>query len=423
MAVGSLDKVLGVVLGGGRGARLWPLTKLRAKPAVPIGGKYRLVDIPLSNCLNSGIYQIAILTQYNSVSLHRHISQSYHFDNFHPGWVQILAAEQTLDSADWYQGTADAVRKQLFEIQVTGAGDVLILAGDHLYRMDYAEMARFHWERGADVTVAVKPVSAHDAPRFGILKQEADGRIQDFVEKPKSREALAAFTSRNDPELPYVGSMGIYLFRTPVLADLLALDHDDFGSDVIPAAIRSHRVYGYSFDGYWEDIGTIPAFFEANLALTRPDAPFSFHDPDRPIYTHPRYLPGSRIFGSRQDQVLMADGCLVRDAEIRHSVIGIRSVIGEEVRIEDSVIMGADYYEAEGAAESAGVPPIGIGAGAVVRGAIVDKNARIGPGARVEAFPKGTNRDEPEWSVRDGVVVIPKGAVITARAIVGPGAS
>jgi len=421
MTAGSLDKVLGVVLGGGRGARLWPLTKLRAKPAVPIGGKYRLVDIPLSNCLNSGIHQIAILTQYNSVSLHRHISQSYQFDNFHPGWVQILAAEQTLDSADWYQGTADAVRKQLFEIQVTGAGDVLILAGDHLYRMDYAEMARFHWERGADVTVAVKPVSAHDAPRFGILKQEADGRIADFVEKPRSREALTAFASRDDPDLPYVGSMGIYLFRTQVLADLLALDHDDFGSDVIPAAIRSHRVYGYSFGGYWEDIGTIPTFFEANLALTRPDAPFSFHDPERPIYTHPRYLPGSRIFGSRQDQVLMADGCLVRDAEIRRSVIGIRSVIGEEVRIEDSVIMGADYYEAEGAAESAGVPPIGIGAGSVVRGAIVDKNARIGTGSRVEPFPKGTNRDEPEWSVRDGVVVIPKGAVIPAGAIVGPG--
>ena len=422
MTAGSLDKVLGVVLGGGRGARLWPLTKLRAKPAVPIGGKYRLVDIPLSNCLNSGIHQIAILTQYNSVSLHRHISQSYHFDNFHAGWVQILAAEQTLDSADWYQGTADAVRKQMFEIQVTGAADVLILAGDHLYRMDYAEMARFHWQRGADVTVAVKPVSAQDAPRFGILKQEADGRIADFVEKPRSNEALAAFLSREDADLPYVGSMGIYLFRTSVLADLLALDHDDFGSDVIPAAIRSHRVYGWSFDGYWEDIGTIPAFYEANLALTRPDAPFTFHDPQRPIYTHPRYLPGSRIFGGRQDQVLLAEGCLVKGAEIRRSVIGIRSVIGEEVRIEDSVIMGADYYEAEGAAESAGVPPIGIGRGSVVRGAIVDKNARIGPGAQVEPFPKGTNRDEPEWSVRDGVVVIPKGAVIPAGAIVGPGA-
>ncbi|HEX9679946.1 MAG TPA: sugar phosphate nucleotidyltransferase, partial [Anaerolineales bacterium] len=223
------------------------------------------------------------------------------------------------------------------------------------------------------------------------------------------------------PDLPYVGSMGIYLFRTQVLADLLALDHDDFGSDVIPAAIRSHRVYGYSFGGYWEDIGTIPAFFEANLALTRPDAPFRFHDPKRPIYTHARYLPGSRIFGSRQDQVLLADGCLVRGAEIRRAVIGIRSVIGEGVQIEDSVIMGADYYEAEGAAESAGLPPIGIGAGSVVRGAIVDKNARIGPGSRVEAFPKGTNRDEPEWSVRDGVVVIPKGAVIPAGAIVGPG--
>jgi glucose-1-phosphate adenylyltransferase len=423
MAVGSLEKVLGVVLGGGRGARLWPLTKLRAKPAVPIGGKYRLVDIPLSNCLNSGIHQIAILTQFNSVSLHRHISQSYQFDSFHPGWVQILAAEQTLDSADWYQGTADAVRKQMFEIQVTGASDVLILAGDHLYRMDYAEMARFHWEREADMTVAVKPVSGRDASRFGILKQEDDGRIADFVEKPKSAEALAPFARGATSDHPYLGSMGIYLFRTPVLAELLALDHDDFGSDVIPAAIRSHRVYGYSFDGYWEDIGTIRAFYEANLGLTRPDAPFSFHDPKRPMYTHPRYLPGSRIYDARLDQVLLADGCLVHGAQIRRSVIGIRSVIGENVVIEDAVVMGADYYEDEGAAASAGVPPIGIGAESVVRCAIVDKNARIGPGTQIGPFPRGTNRDEAEWSVRDGVVVVPKGAVIPAKSVIGPGST
>ncbi|MEX0787371.1 MAG: glucose-1-phosphate adenylyltransferase [Anaerolineales bacterium] len=420
MSQGSLEKVLGVVLGGGRGARLWPLTKLRAKPAVPIGGKYRLVDIPLSNCLNSGIHQIAILTQFNSVSLHRHISQSYHFDNFHPGWVQILAAEQTLDSADWYQGTADAVRKQLFEIQVTGAADVLILAGDHLYRMDYAEMARFHWDHDADVTVAVKPVSGSDASRFGILKQEADGRITAFTEKPKSAEVLAPFASRGDAEHPYLGSMGIYLFRTPVLAELLALDHDDFGGDVIPSAIQSHRVFGYSFDDYWEDIGTIRSFYEANLALTRPDAPFSFHDPQRPIYTHPRYLPGSRIYDARLDQVLLADGCLIRGAAIRRSVVGLRSLIGEDVVIEDAVIMGADYYEDDGAAESAGVPPIGIGAGSVVRGAIVDKNARIGARTQINPFPRGTHQEEQDWSVRDGVVVIPKGAVLPAGSVIGP---
>jgi glucose-1-phosphate adenylyltransferase len=273
------QNVLGLVMGGGRGSRLWPLTKLRAKPAVPIGGKYRLIDIPVSNCLNSDIHQIAILTQFNSVSLHRHISQTYHFDFFHPGWVQILAAEQTIDSADWYQGTADAVRKQLFEIQVTGASEVLILAGDHLYRMDYSEMVRRHRELEADVTVGVLPVSREDASRFGILKQDRAGKITAFVEKPQTGEALKGFALETEGE-KYPGSMGIYLFRTEVLIELLASPHDDFGGDVIPAAIESHKVYACSFDGYWEDIGTMRAFYEANLLLTQPDAPFCGDDAD-----------------------------------------------------------------------------------------------------------------------------------------------
>ena len=413
--------VLGLILGGGRGARLWPLTKLRAKPAVPIGGKYRLVDIPLSNCLNSEIHQVAVLTQFNSVSLHRHIAQTYHFDFFHNGWVQILAAEQTLTSADWYQGTADAVRKQLFEIQVTGATDVLILAGDHLYRMDYSRLIEYHQEEEADVTVAVKPVSQEEAPRFGILKRGSDGQITSFIEKPESGDRLAEFVSSDDPNLPYLASMGIYLFRTQALVELLDSDYDDFGSDVIPAAISSHRVFGFPFDGYWEDIGTIPTFYQANLKLTWKDPPFSFHDPEHPIYTRPRFLPGSRIHDVTLDNVKLADGCLVEGAEIRNSVVGIRSMIEDDVVIHDTVIMGADYYEEESRHKPAGSPPIGIGYGSRIHGAIIDKNARLGPNVRIDPFPPGTEIEEENWSVRDGIVVIPKNAVIPQGTVIAPG--
>ena len=416
----SSANVLGLILGGGRGARLWPLTKLRAKPAVPIGGKYRLVDIPLSNCLNSGIHQVSVLTQYNSVSLHRHISQTYHFDFFHDGWVQILAAEQTLTSADWYQGTADSVRKQLFEIQVTGAKDVLILAGDHLYRMNYSQLIEYHQSENADVTVAVKPVSPREAPRFGILKRAPDGQIMSFVEKPSSEESLADFVSRDDPDLPYLGSMGIYLFRIQALIELLESDHDDFGGDVIPAAIRSHRVYGFTFDGYWEDIGTIPAFYQANLKLTRVDPPFNFHDPEHPIYTRPRFLPGSRIYDVTLDSVKLADGCIIEGGEIRNSIIGIRSILEEDVVIHDTFIMGADYYEEQSRHKPPGSPPIGIGRGSRIRGAIIDKNARLGPNVRIDPFPPGTEIEEENWSVRDGIVVIPKNAVITEGAVIAP---
>jgi glucose-1-phosphate adenylyltransferase len=409
----TIEKVLGVVLGGGRGTRLWPLTKLRAKPAVPIAGKYRLIDIPLSNCLNSGIQQIAILTQFNSVSLHRHIARTYNFDLFHHGWVQILAAEQTISSTDWYQGTADAVRKQLFEIGVTGAEDVLILAGDHLYRMDFSTMVQFHQENDADITVAVKPVSREDAPRFGILKTSSNGRITDFIEKPKSKADLNKFVSRDDPELPYVGSMGIYLFRTDVLIDLLVdSNHDDFGSDVLPAAISSHKVFGCSYESYWEDIGTMRSFYHANLALAQQNPSFNFHDLVKPIYTHPRFLPGSRIFDVTLDQVLLSDGCIVEGASIRNAVVGIRSVIGDDVIIEDTIIMGADYYESQARETEPGAPPIGVGEGSRIRGAILDKNARIGYGVQIEPFPIGTEIEESEWTVRDGIVVIPKDAIL-----------
>ncbi|MDT8898823.1 MAG: glucose-1-phosphate adenylyltransferase [Thermanaerothrix sp.] len=422
----TLDEVLAVILGGGRGTRLFPLTLLRSKPAVPIAGKYRLIDIPISNCINSGIFRIAVLTQYNSVSLHRHITNTYQFDNFHRGWVQIWAAEQTLSSSDWYQGTADAVRKQLFEIRATRARYVLILAGDHLYRMNYAPMFRQHLESGAEITVAVKPVPTSEAPRFGILKRDLTGRIVRFAEKPKDPDLLAEMVSRDDPERPYIGSMGIYLFNIETLIKLLEEhpEFDDFGGEVIPYAINYHHVYSYDFDGYWEDIGTIRSFYETNLALTDPNPPFNFFDPEFPIYSHPRFLPGSTIERSVLENVLLAEGCCIRNAEIRRSVIGLRSRIRNGARIENTVLMGADYYEKVGCEDydetMLGTVPIGIGPGCEISGAIIDKNARIGRGVIIRPFPRGTDLDGNGWVVRDGIVVIPKDGIIQPGTYIGP---
>jgi len=414
-----MNDILGVIMGGGRGSRLHPLTKLRSKPAVPIAGKYRLIDIPISNCINSGIYRVAILTQFNSVSLHRHISQAYNFDVFHTGWVQIWAAEQTPQSTTWYQGTADAVRKQLFEIQATGADYVLILAGDHLYRMDYTAMAEYHWEKNADITVAVQPVPKSEAPRLGILKREADGQISAFVEKPKDPDVQDQFVSRDDPERPLLGSMGIYLFKTKVLNDLLAyhLRHDDFGGEIIPEAINSHEVYGFDFDGYWEDIGTIRSFYETNLELTVSDPPFNFYDPKSPIYTHARFLPGSIVEDSQLKDVLIAEGCRVRKAEITHSIVGIRSQIAEGTVIKDSILMGADYYTDE---KPAGNLPIGIGRNCHIESAILDKNVRIGEGVIIHPFPRDRDIDSDLYFVRDGIVVIAKDTEIPAGTKIVP---
>ncbi len=318
----TLNDVLAVILGGGVGKRLYPLTRMRAKPAVPIAGKYRLIDVPISNCINSGINHIAVLTQFNSASLHRHITHTYAFDDFHNGWVQILAAEQTPRSTDWYQGTADAVRKQLTEIKASHTEYVLILAGDHLYRMDYASMAEFHWKNQADITVAVTPIAAQEAARFGLLKRNPAQRILSFVEKPRDPDVLAQFVSRDEPERPYLGSMGIYFFKTDVLVDLLeSSSFEDFGGQIIPNAIGSHRVMGFDFDGYWEDIGTIRSFYETNLSLALPDPPFNFYDPVRPIYTRPRYLPGSVIDGATLKNVLLADGCQIRSSVINDSIV------------------------------------------------------------------------------------------------------
>jgi len=415
----SMNDVLGMIMGGGRGARLYPLTTMRSKPAVPIAGKYRLIDIPISNCINSRIYRVAILTQFNSVSLHRHISQTYNFDAFHGGWVDILAAEQTPETETWYQGTADAVRKQLFEIQATGAKYVLILAGDHLYRMDYASMAEYHWENNADITVAVQPVAKEDAPRFGILKREADGRISSFVEKPKEPEIQKQFVSReHDETRPFLGSMGIYMFNTNVLIDLLKKysELDDFGRDIIPRAIKSHQVYGFDFDGYWEDIGTIRSFYETNLKLTDPNPPFNFYDPKAPIYTHARFLPGSIIEDSQLKDVLVAEGCRIRKAEITKSIIGIRSHVAEGAVIKDSIMMGADYYTPKH-----GSLPLGVGANCHIESAILDKNVQIGEGVVILPFPRDSGDiDHPLYYVRDGIVVIAKDTELPAGTRIAP---
>jgi glucose-1-phosphate adenylyltransferase len=413
----SLNDILAVILGGGRGARLYPLTQMRSKPAVPIAGKYRLIDIPISNCINSEIYRIAVLTQFNSVSLHRHITRTYNFDAFHTGWVQIWAAEQTLESADWYQGTADAVRKQTLEIQSSGAKNILILAGDHLYRMDYKAMAEYHWDKKADITVAVQPVSTDEASRLGILKRESDGRISSFVEKPKDPQVQKKFVSRDDPKRPLLGSMGIYMFNTKVLVDFLTNfpTFDDFGGDIIPEAIKSHAVYGFDFDGFWQDIGTIRSFYETNLMLTTPETPFNFYDPKLPIYTDSRFLPGSIIEDSKLRDVLIAEGCRILRSDITHSVIGIRSQIAAGCVIKDSIMMGSDYYERDDDG-----PPIGIGADCHIEGAILDKNARIGANVSIRPFPRTTDIDREKWFVRDGIVVIPKDTEIPAGTKIGP---
>ena len=416
----SLNDILGVILGGGQGKRLYPLTMMRSKPAVPIAGKYRLIDIPISNCINSNIYRIAVLTQFNSVSLHKHITGTYNFDSFHTGWVQIWAAEQTMERMEWYQGTADAVRKQLVEIQSSRAKYVLILAGDHLYRMDYSKMAEYHWENGADVTVAVQPINRSDASRFGLLKQDQTGEIVDFAEKPKDPEILDAFVSREDAEKPYLASMGIYLFNIDTLVDILTLKtgtnkFDDFGYDIIPHCVEnSMRVFGYEFDGYWRDIGTIRSFYEANLDLTSQKPQFDIYDPDQRIYTHARFLPGSRLEDCSLNNVLIAEGCRINNATIEHSVIGLRSIIKSGNYIKDSVLMGADYYD------SSGTIPIQIGENCHIEGAIVDKNVRMAQDVTIMPFPRGTEIETDAYTVKDGIVVIPKKTILPSGTYIGP---
>ena len=420
----SLDSILAVILGGGKGSRLYPLTKFRSKPAVPMGGKYRLIDIPISNCINSDIFRVAVLTQFNSVSLNRHISQTYVFDVFHTGWVNIWAAEQTMEHEDWYQGTADAVRKQLFQIRSAHADYVLVLAGDHLYRMDYSEMARFHWEHDADITVAVQPVRADEASRLGILKRDKDCRITRFAEKPKDPNLLAEMVSRDDPAKPFLGSMGIYMFNTQALCDVLEQNaFDDFGGQVIPFALQQGQLYGYDFTGYWEDIGTIRSFYETNLALADPDPRFTLYDPARPIYSHARFLPGSIIDNSVIEHVLLAEGSWLKRCEIRHSVVGLRSMIRSGSVILDSIVMGSDYYDqgvGDDRGEDNGVPLIGIGRDCFIQGAIIDKNARIGSNVVMKPFQRGTSIETENWTVQDGIIIVPKNAIILPGTVIAP---
>jgi glucose-1-phosphate adenylyltransferase len=409
-----MQDVLGLILGGGRGTRLYPLTKKRAKPAVPLAGKYRLIDIPMSNCLHSGISKIDILTQFKSASLHRHIFRTYHRDKFTEGWVEILAAEQTLEDKNWYQGTADAVRQQLVEIRAAGTEYVIILAGDHLYRMDYSKFLQFHEDTNADISIAVQPVNAEEAPALGILKLDPDKEIISFTEKPTPDE-LNGLESIPGSDKPYMASMGIYVFSTKLLFELLDAPGDDFGKEIIPAAMPDRHVMGYVFDGFWADIGTIHRFYEVNLALTSPDRPFDLNPPHRPVYTHARFLPPCESHGSELNQVLLGDGCQIYDSKVTKSVVGLRGMVGPNATIESSVLMGADYFETEeDRAENRrlGRPDVGIGEGSVIECAIIDKNARIGRNVHIRHIPDRPEKETEHWAFRDGLVIVPKSAVI-----------
>ncbi len=413
----QMHDVLALILGGGVGSRLYPLTRDRTKPAVPLAGKYRLIDIPMSNCFHANIEKIAILTQFKSVSLHRHIHRTYTRDVFTQGWVQILAAEQTHSGGqDWYQGTADAIRKQTIEIKAAGSKYTLILAGDHLYRMDYETFVAQHVDSGADVTIAVQPVPRDDASSLGILKLNENGRITKFVEKPKTDEALADMESGNNPEKPYMASMGIYVFNTDKLFELLdENDGTDFGKHIIPATIETHNVMGYVFDGYWEDIGTIQRFYEVNLDMAAPLPKFNLYDPAHPIYTRPRFLPGTKVEGGNLNNVLLADGGRIQEATVRYSVVGLRSIIARGSTVQRTVIMGADFYESPEDTQHnqhMGIPNIGIGEGSFIEGAIIDKNARIGRQVIIRHIPERPDEEQDNWVSRDGIIIVPKNAII-----------
>jgi glucose-1-phosphate adenylyltransferase len=411
-----MDDVLAIILGGGRGTRLFPLTLKRSKPAVPIGGKYRLIDIPISNCLNADLRHMFVLTQFNSESLNKHIAMTYKFDVFSSGFVTVLAAEQTEEGGNWFQGTADAVRQSLRHMRRTSARDMMILSGDQLYSMDFRQMLRTHRESGADATVAVIPVAEEQTSAFGILKMDTTGRIVHFEEKP-SPDRLPALLS----ELPgggggYLASMGIYIFRRGVLEEAVANPKlVDFGRHVIPDAVPRQRVQAHVYRGYWEDVGTIQSYFQANLALCEPIPPFDFYDAARQVYTHPRFLPASKLERCNIHNALISEGCILHGAEIDRAVIGIRSRIGSKVRIRNSLLIGADFYETLAemdASEARGVPPIGIGSESVIEGAIVDKNARIGRGVRIVNEAGIKEKDGDGYFIREGIVIVPKNSVI-----------
>ena len=416
--------VLAVILGGGQGSRLFPLTKDRAKPAVPLAGKYRLVDIPISNCINSKITKIYLLTQFNSASLHRHVTQTFKFDYFSDGFVEILAAEQKLHDASWYQGTADAVRKNLNHLATHPCDHILILSGDQLYRMNFRLILAQHVENQADITVATLPVPRRDISALGIMQMDESRRVHRFVEKPTDPAIQESLKLERDwydrldinsEEDLFLASMGIYVFRREVLLDLLNNNQTDFGRHIIPAAIATHKIYSYVFQGYWEDIGTIRAFFEANLDLTAVLPRFNFFDMTAPIFTRPRYLPACKINGAKVEQSLIADGCIINGADISHSLVGLRSLVGDDTHLYRTVVMGSDYYESDSSIRqnlSAGRPPIGIGRHTRIENAIIDKNSRIGNNCVITPAGKPADLDHELYYIRDGIVVIPRNGCI-----------
>jgi glucose-1-phosphate adenylyltransferase len=423
-----VKKVLAIILGGGAGTRLYPLTKLRAKPAVPLAGKYRLIDIPVSNCINSEIYKIYVLTQFNSASLNRHIARTYNFTGFNDGFVEVLAAQQTPENPNWFQGTADAVRQYSWLLQEWNVDEFVILSGDHLYRMDYRLFVHRHRETNADITLSVVPIDAKRASDFGLMKIDASGRVVDFSEKPKG-EALAqmqvdttvlGLTPEQAKQSPYIASMGIYVFKKEALIELLKeyRDQTDFGKEIIPAAAPKLNVQAFLFDGYWEDIGTMESFYEANLALTRqPQPPFSFYDEEAPIYTRSRYLPPTKLLDCQVTESMIGEGCILKNCRIHHSVLGVRSRVNAGCTIEDSLLMGADFYEPFAERQSncdAGTICLGIGENTIVRRAIIDKNARIGSNVKIlnKDRIEEAERESQGFYIRNGIVVVLKNATI-----------
>jgi glucose-1-phosphate adenylyltransferase len=422
MAVNT--EVLAIILGGGQGKRLFPLTQQRSKPAVPIGGKYRLIDIPISNCLHADVRRIFVLTQFNSASLNRHVGQTYRMDVFNQGFVEILAAEQTPDNPHWYQGTADAVRQAARHVARHEADYYLILAGDQLYRMDYTELIDAHIDRQADVTIAAQPVPADLASAMGIFRFDREGQIIAFEEKPDAKRLAdigqsiptGAVFSGHTAEKPFVASMGIYVFSRDTLLEVIAQDDsDDFGRGIIPAVLSQYQVNAYLFRGYWADVGTVSSFYDANLMLTRADAPFSFYDSRQPIYTHARFLPGALLQDCGVREGIIVEGCSLDRSTIEQSVIGVRTIVRAGTTITRSVLLGADFYESDDMAPARGDnPPLGIGRDVVLDKVIVDKNARIGDGARLTNEAGVRDIDGDGYYIRDGIIVVPKDGVITA---------
>ncbi|ACB50338.1 glucose-1-phosphate adenylyltransferase [Crocosphaera subtropica ATCC 51142] len=423
-----MKKVLAIILGGGAGTRLYPLTKLRAKPAVPLAGKYRLIDIPVSNCINAEILKIYVLTQFNSASLNRHLTRTYNFTGFHDGFVEVLAAQQTTENPSWFQGTADAVRQYGWLFDEWDVDEYLILSGDHLYRMDYSDFVKRHRETGADITLSVVPIDEKRASSFGLMKIDDNGRIVDFSEKPKGEElkqmqvdtSILGLNPEQAKESPYIASMGIYVFNKKALNDLLKNNPEqtDFGKEIIPGAAKDYNLQAYLFKGYWEDIGTIEAFYEANLALNRQPRPsFSFYNEKAPIYTRARNLPPTKVLNCNITESMISEGCMIKDCRIHNSVLGIRSRIETDCVVEDSLLMGADYYESLETRQSLldqGKIPVGIGKGSTIRRAIVDKNARIGQNVTIvnKENIEESNREDDGFYIRNGIVVVIKNAVI-----------